>query len=151
MLIQKYLTGKIPFMSDLITIDEAANTALFWHCGQAATGLKDAASELVVANHPLAGQGVALYTTLKLGTVTVARMSKIGNTYKLFMVKGEAIPTERNTKGVMVNVVLEQPVYEVIQRIAAEGVPHHYSLIWEDVTAEMTLLAKILGIEVIAI
>jgi hypothetical protein len=67
------------------------------------------------------------------------------------MVKGEAIPTERNTKGVMVNVVLEQPVYEVIQRIAAEGVPHHYSLIWEDVTAEMTLLAKILGIEVIAI
>lgn len=151
MLIQKYLTRKIPFMSDLITIDETENSALFWHCGQAATALKSTDSDLVVGNHPLAGQGVAFYTTLKPGKVTVARMSKIDNEYKLFMVKGEAIPTEPVTKGVMVEVRLEEPVYEVIHRLVEEGVPHHYSLVWEDVGEEMQLLATVLGIKVITI
>ena len=149
MLIQKYLTGKTTFMTDLITIDEAENTALFWHCGQAARSLKSEESALVVGNHPLAGQGVAFYTTLKPGVVTVARMSKIDGVYKLFVVKGEAIPTEQVTPGAMVKVRLEKPVNEVICRIASEGVPHHYSLVWEDIAAEMELFARMLEIEVI--
>lgn len=149
MLIQKYLTGKTVFMSDLITIDEKANTALFWHCGQAGKSLKDPESDFIVSNHPLAGQGVAFYTTLKPGKVTIARMSKIGNEYKLFLTKGEAIPTQRVTKGVMVNVVMEEPVLKMLYKIVEEGVPHHYSIVWEDVAEEMRLLCKVLGIEVI--
>ncbi len=151
MLIQKYLSGETPFMSDLITIDETENSAMFWHCGQAATKLKNPACDLIVSNHPLAGQGVAIYGTLKPGKVTVARMSKIGNEFKLFLVKGEAIPTQYVTKGVMVKVILEKPVYQVIHRIAEEGVPHHYSLVWDDVVEEMKKLASVLGVEVIEI
>jgi L-fucose isomerase-like protein len=151
MLIQKYLSGKTPFMSDLITIDETENSASFWHCGQAATKLKSPDSDLIVSNHPLAGQGVAFYGTLKPGKVTVARMSKINNEFKLFLVKGEAIPTQYVTKGVMVKVVLEEPVDRVLHRIAEEGVPHHYSLIWDDVAEEMKSLAGVLGIQVIEI
>ncbi|HBF37006.1 MAG TPA: fucose isomerase [Firmicutes bacterium] len=151
MLIQKYLSGKTPFMSDLITIDETENSASFWHCGQAATKLKSPDSDLIVSNHPLAGQGVAFYGTLKPGKVTVARMSKINNEFKLFLVKGEAIPTQYVTKGVMVKVVLEEPVDKVLHRIAEEGVPHHYSLIWDDVAEEMKSLAGVLGIQVIEI
>ena len=151
MLIQQYLTEDFVFMSDLINIDENENSALFWHCGQAATKLKNSNSDLYMSNHPLAGQGTAYETTLKPGTVTIARMSKIGDSYKLFLIKGTAIPTEKVTKGVMVNVVLDKPVLKTIYAIAEEGVPHHYSIVWQDVVEEMTLMCKMMGIEVIEI
>ena len=151
MLIQKYLSGRTVFMSDLISIDEKENTALFWHCGQAAGSLKDPASDIKASNHPLAGQGMVFETTLKPGRITIARMSDIGGVYKLFLVSGEAIPTKKVVKGVMVNVVLDTPVLKTIYKIAEEGVPHHYSLVWDDVAEEMKLMCKVLGIEVIRI
>ena len=151
MLAQSYLTDSVVFMSDLINIDEKENTVLFWHCGQAGRKLKDPVSDIKMSNHPLAGQGTAFETTLKQGKVTIARFCKIGDKYKLFLSKGEAVPTEKITKGVMVNVVLEKPVRDVIYKIAEEGVPHHYSLVWEDVFDDMKLLSKLLDIEVIEV
>jgi len=138
-------------MSDLINVDEKENTALLWHCGQAGRSLKDPKSEIKMGNHPLAGQGAVFEMTLKQGKVTIARMSKIGNEYKLFLIKGEAVPTEKVTKGVMVNVKLEKPVRDILYAIAEKGVPHHYSIVWDDVAEEMTLMCKMLGIEVIQI
>ena len=38
-IVQNKLTGKPPFITDLINIDEEANTVAFWHCGQAAPSL----------------------------------------------------------------------------------------------------------------
>ncbi len=149
MLIQKYLTQKVTFMCDLISIDEDKNTALLWHCGQAAASLKDPNSELLLSNHPLAGQGAVFESTLKPGNVTIARMSKIGGVYKLFIANGTAIPTKKAVKGVMVNVRFDTPVLDMIYRIVEEGVPHHYSVVWENVAEDMKLLCKILDIEVI--
>lgn len=149
MLIQKYLTGQMTFMGDLIRIDETRNTALFWHCGQAGLQLKDPLSPVFMTNHPLAGQGTAFQTTLKSGIVTVARMSNIGGRYKMFLTRGQAIPTVKEVTGVMVDVVLEAPVLETIYRIAEAGVPHHYSLVWEDLVDDLEMFCKILDIEIL--
>lgn len=151
MLIQTYLTGQAVFMGDLVTIDERENTALFWHCGQAAGSLKDPERESFASNHPLAGQGVVFETTLKPGRVTIARMSKIGGGYKLFLTAGQAVPTEKVVKGVMVNVVLDDPVLRTVYRIAAEGVPHHYGIVWADVREDLRVLCAALGIEVLQV
>ncbi|MCK9479119.1 MAG: fucose isomerase [Firmicutes bacterium] len=151
MLIQNYLTNDFVFMSDLINIDEEENTVTLWHCGQAACKLKAPEAPISMNNHPLAGQGTAFYTTLKSGSVTIARMSKIGDTYKLFLTTGKAVPTVANTTGVMVNVKLNAPVREVIYKIAEEGIPHHYSIVWQDVADDMKKLCEILNIEVIEV
>lgn len=151
MLIQKYLTDKIVFMADLINIDEDENSALFWHCGQASRCLKDPDSDIYMSDHPLAGQGVALETTLKSGIVTIAQISKIKDNYRLFIVRGNAIPTKKVIKGVMVNVILEEPVLKTIYKIADEGIPHHYSIVWDDAVDEMKFLGKVLNLEIIEI
>jgi L-fucose isomerase-like protein len=151
MIIQKYLTGKIPFMCDLVSVDEEQNTALLWHCGQAAESLKNPESAMTIGDHPFAGQGMVFETTLKPGTVTIARMSKIGESYKLFITRGIAMPTGQVTKGVMVNVKLENHVMDMIYGIADAGVPHHYSVVWDDVVGDMKLLCKSLGIDIIKI
>jgi L-fucose isomerase-like protein len=150
MLIGNYLTGKMVFMSDLVNINEKENTALFWHCGQAGRKLHDERNSYA-CNHSLAGEGVVIGGTLKEGPVTVYRVSKIDNTYKLFIAKGKAIPTEKVVKGVMVNVRMEKPVRDIIYTIAEKGVAHHYIIVWEDAYRDIKLFSNNLDMEVIEV
>lgn len=149
MVVQNLLTDLPCFITDMINIDEDANTFTFWHCGNAAPSLYHDKHPMTITNHPLAGQGTAFWGTLKEGPVTVARFCDIGGSYKLFLVKGEAVDTEANTRGTMVNVKLDTPVRNLLEGMLAGGVPHHYSLVWQDVAAQMECVAGLLGIEVL--
>lgn len=146
---QYYLTGRPSFITDLINVQEEENLITFWHCGNGAPSLYDKDYEVQLRNHPLAGQGAAFYGSLKPGTVTIARFCNLGGTYKLFLMKGQAVPMERYTKGTMVNVKVERPVREVLDRIIEEGVPHHYSIVWKDVADQMKQICGLLKIPVI--
>jgi len=148
-IVQRYLTDMPTFITDMINIDEKENTLTYWHCGNAAPSLMNRADGVTIDNHPLAGQGVAMYGALKSGKVTVARFCNIDGVYKLFLLRGEAVDTARNTRGVMVNVKIKAPVRDVIENVINEGIAHHYSIVWQDVADEMIMVAKLLGIEVI--
>ncbi len=146
---QNYLTGLPTFITDMINIDEENNTMTFWHCGNAAPSLANPEYELLMRNHPLAGQGTAFWGALKPGQVTIARFCNIDGGYKLFLMKGEAVDMDRYTRGIMANVKVERPVREVIEQIIEEGVPHHYSLVWADVAEELKEVCRLLSIPVI--
>lgn len=144
-----YLTGEPSFITDLINIDEEKNVITFWHCGNAAPSLFNKAYEVEIRNHPLAGQGTAFYGALKPGKVTVARFCNIDGAYKLFLLRGEAVALDRCTKGVTASVKVERPVREIIEGIITEGIPHHYSIVWEDVAEAMKGICGLLNIPVI--
>ncbi len=148
-IVQRYITGLPTFITDMINIDEQKNTLTYWHCGNAALSLMNSNDGVSLCNHPLAGQGTAFYGSLKPGKVTVARFCNIGGAYKLFILRGEAVETHRNTKGVMTNVKIKAPVREVVERIIEEGIAHHYSIVWQDIADEMIAVAELLHIEVI--
>ncbi len=147
--IQNILTDTPAFITDLINIDEKENTVTYWHCGNAAPSLHNCADGVKMCDHPLAGQGTAFYCSLKTGPVTAARLTNLNGKYVMFILGGEAVPTERCTRGSMVNVKVETPVLELVDKIAESGMSHHYSVIWADVADKMAEIAKILGIEVI--
>ena len=143
------MTGQPTFIADLINIGEEENTVTFWHCGNAAPSLHDLSDGVTMCNHPLVGQGSSFWCALKTGKVTAARFTNFDGQYRLFVLRGTAVPTRRNTRGCMVNVKIETPVLELVQEIADNGMSHHYSLVWEDVADQMIVLAKLLGIPVI--
>ena len=151
MLIQQYLAEGQVFMCDLVDIDREANIALFWHCGQAGLDLLADRDQATLMNHSLAGEGVVVEGTLKPGPVTVAKLSQIGEDYKLFLLRGQALDTDKVVRGVMVNVKMEQPVLDIVYGIAAHGVPHHYSIVWEDIYDDLLALCDVLDIKVIEI
>jgi L-fucose isomerase-like protein len=147
MLVHKYLTNDIPFMCDMIRIDEKNNTGLFWHCGQAAQKLRNPKEEVIMTNHSLAGEGCVIEEILKPGPVTVARVTYTPDGYKLFLLEGEAIPTKKNIRGTQVNVKFQVPAINVVKTLTDYGIPHHYSIIWHHVKDEMLELCKILDME----
>lgn len=146
---QHYLTGLPTFITDLINIEEEKNVITFWHCGNGAPSLYNPDYEVQLRNHPLAGQGTAFYGALKPGAVTIARFCNLDGAYQLFLMRGEAVPMDRYTRGTMVNVKVRRPVREVIERIIAEGVPHHYSIVWQDTAEAMKQVCGLLKIPVI--
>ncbi len=146
---QNQLTGTPTFVTDLINLDETENTVTFWHCGNAAPSLHDTRDGVTVCNHPLLGQGTAFWCALKEGPVTAARLTNIDGQYRLFLLSGTGVQTVRNTRGCMVNVKVETPVLELVQKIADSGMAHHYSLVWADVADQMARAAELLHIPVI--
>lgn len=140
------LSGEVPFITDLISMDEAEGLLNFWHCGNAAPSLHDTHFEALMSNHPLAGQGTAFYAPLKAGKVTIARFYNVGGQYKLALLSAEAISKERETKGCMVHVHTKRAPRDVIEQLLAEGVPHHYSIVWADIARELCMLSERLGI-----
>jgi len=56
---------------------------------------------------------------------------------------------DRCTKGVTASVKVERPVREIIEGIITEGIPHHYSIVWEDVAEAMKGICALLNIPVI--
>lgn len=144
-----YLTGQPSFITDMINIDEEKNLMTFWHCGNAAPSLCNPNYDVLIRNHPLAGQGTAFYGALKPGEVTIARFCNLGGQYKLFLMRGEAVDMDRYTRGIMANIKVKRPVREVIEQIIEEGVPHHYSLVWADVADELKEICGLLQIPVI--
>ncbi len=148
-IVQNYLTGLPTFITDMININEEENVMTFWHCGNAAPSLMNKKHEITMENHPLAGQGTALYGSLKEGKVTIARFCNIDESYQLFLLRGTAIDEDRYTKGVMANVKIESPVLEVVEKIMEKGIPHHYSIVWDDVADSMIEVCKLLNIPVV--
>ncbi len=150
-MVENIITDQPSFVTDMINIDEEANTFTFWHCGNAAPSLVSPSCKCEIDDHPLAGQGTALRATLKEGKVTIARFCNIGGVYKLFIARGEAVPTTMYTPGSMINVKINTPVREAIYKIVENEVPHHYSVVWADIADEMIAYAKLLGLEIIEI
>ena len=146
---QNALTGKPNFITDMIDINEEQNYLTFWHCGNAAPSLHHKDCCVSLCDHPLYNKGSAFRAVLKEGPVTISRFCNVDGKYKLFLVGGTAIKADMYTPGCMVNVVTKTPVRDIVDGIITEAVPHHYSVVWEDVADDMETIAKILGIEVV--
>ena len=146
--------GEKPFFCDLISFDEKANTGVVWHCGAAAPSLCRSGCEPRFCKHSIIDgggvKGVSCEFPLKPGRVTLMRIGEDRDGgYRLFMAAGTALETEQLLRGTPLQVKFDEKVSDLIETIIDEGVEHHYALIHGDVTAELKLFAKWMGIKII--
>lgn len=143
------MTGKSPFTTDMIDLDEAENTMTFWHCGNAAPSLHAEKYNPELRNHPLVGQGTAFWTALSPGHVTIARLHNFHGEYRMALLHGEALDRDRNTRGSMTKVKMGTNVTETMERLIAEEIPHHYCIVWADVYDALLEFCRVMGIPAI--
>lgn len=148
MLLQRRLTGEPTYLGDLVHVDRAANTAVFWHCGVGAFSLASRRTGPVAGVQPNRNLGFALNNGLKSGPVTVARLGQTADGFRLLVLPGEALDTPNRFWGTSVEVRVARPVDEILDAIFRGGFEHHYSLVWADVTRELREVGALLGIPV---
>jgi L-fucose isomerase-like protein len=147
MLMQHLLTGLPTFLGDLVHVDEQRNSGTFWHCGVSAFSLASPKTGPVAGVQPNRNLGFAFNHSLKTGPVTVARLGQGPQGLRLGILSGEAVDGPNTFQGTSVEVKLNGPVRETLDRILASGFEHHYALVWQDVTRELAELCRLLSLE----
>lgn len=139
--------GKAPYLGDLVHVNEASNSAVFWHCGAGAYSLAHPRTGARAGVHPNRKVGFTLEFGLKPGKVTIFRLGYTPEGYRLLVMRGEALDTPQRFDGTSVEVKLETDVSRTLHELMALGFEPHYALVHGDVANELVELGTYLGIE----
>jgi L-fucose isomerase-like protein len=150
-LVLSWLGGSASFVADLVDldVDESTNTGVVWHCGLAPFEMADPESTPVATIHSNRRKPLLSEFPLKPGRVTIARFSQSRGQHRLMIGGGEMLRRPLPFSGTAGVVRFDSPVGEVLHTIMAEGLEHHYGLVYADVRAELRALAAELEIPVI--
>lgn len=152
MLLLNRLAGTPTYVGDLVHVNPDRNALVFWHCGMGAYSLASERTGPVAGVQPNRGLGFALDNGLKAGPVTISRLSLgPGGSYRLLLLSGEALDAEQAFRGTSVEVQTRTDAQRVLRTLMEEGFEHHYSLVWADVSEELNLAARFLGIPVVRV
>lgn len=138
--------GTDPVVVDLVDVAEDGSMA-FWHCGLAPESTAGEAAAAV--DHPNRGLPLLRQFRFRPGRVTVARLSASLGTPRLVIGGGEVLDRPRPYHGTSGVVAMDRPGDEVLATVMAEGLDHHYGIVYGDVRAELAGLAEVLGLDVV--
>ena len=90
-LILRWLSGAPAFNSDLVDVDAADDTAVFWHCGQAPVSMADPDGPKRATVHSNRKLPLLYEFAFKPGRITLARLSQSKNVVRLVIGGGEVL------------------------------------------------------------
>jgi L-fucose isomerase-like protein len=146
-LIQHFLNHSPTFFADLVTFDEAENTALLWHCGAAAASLAARRDAIALEKHSIGTGSATLEFPLREGRITVSRLGPIGESYRLLILTGQAVSTGMLLRGNNLLMRTDLPVRQVVERIIERGIEHHYSATYGDLRKDLVEFCNWTGIQ----
>jgi L-fucose isomerase-like protein len=136
---------------DTLYPDTKANTLLFSHCGSSGFSIAATKEEIHLAPVRLANSGVCTLFTAKPGPVTLVNLVGRGGTFRMSVLRGEAVPTTMEFPGNLVKVKFDKPVLDIHREIANQGIGHHWMTGYGDVTRELAYYCKMADIKHIAL
>jgi len=145
-LLLQAITDAPPFMADLVDVDREGDSAVVWHCGLAPVSMADPDQRPRAGIHsnrrlPLLGE-----FALAPGRVTLARLSQSRGRVRIVVAGGEMLKAPQSFSGTSGVLRFDRPAGEVLDRILAEGIEHHYSLAYGDCRAALRAIAARLSL-----
>src|SRR5690606_41867410 len=96
-------------------------------------------------NYPL-----SLHDALPIsGQVTISRLSKSSDGYRMLIMRGEALDEPKKFNGTTVSVCLDGNAEEMVHTLMMEGFEPHYSIVYADIVDELKELCKLLKIDTV--
>jgi len=149
MIMQHLLTMRPVFSAEWVQLDERANQILFWNPSGGPASLANPRLRPAMRRIYSGLDCVTVEFPLKPGDVTMARLIVSRGRYRLLVARGRAVEIDPVMRGACVSVKFERDVNDILRTILDNGFPHRYALVYQDVAAELSELAGMLGIDVI--
>jgi len=149
MLMLYELTGKPVHNTDLLDIHERDNSAVFSHCGSSGFSLAERRADIELAPVRLANSGVCVLFPSRPGTVTLLNLVGRKDTYRMFVITGQAVPTKMVFPGNPIRVKMPISMDEFLREVARYGFGHHWMIGYGDVRGELLQLGHLLGIKTV--
>jgi L-fucose isomerase-like protein len=148
MFIGAKLTNKAVYFGDPVAIDEKCNAIVFWHCGAGATSLAREKEGATLGVHPNRKIGPTLEFGLKSGPVTVLRLGKSRDGFRLLAMKGEALDEPQKFYGTSVAVrpSAGDPA-ATVEKFVKDGWEPHFVVAYGDILEELRLMSDFLQLD----
>ncbi|MBM7554454.1 sulfoquinovose isomerase [Thalassobacillus pellis] len=148
-ILQQLSGGQPPYLGDMVHVNEASNSVVFWHCGAGAYSLAHPDQGAQPGVHPNRKLGFTMEFGLKPGRVTMFRVGYTPKGYRLLVMRGNALDTPKRFNGTSVEVELETEVNSTLYSLMEEGFEPHYALVYADVADELVELGRQLGLKTV--
>lgn len=151
LLMLKAVADEPPFIADLVDIDPADDTMVFWRCGLAPVALAAPDREPRATVHPSFQMPLVNEFALKPGPITVARLSQSLGRTRLVLGGGEMLARPRSFAGTSGVARLGRPARDVLATIMQEGLEHHVALAYGDHRAALAGWAEQAGLPIVSL
>ncbi len=150
MFIGQYLTKQATFLGDPVSLDESENTITFWHCGTGACSLARKDTGATVGVHPNRKIGPTMEFGFKPAKqATIFRIGRKPNgEFRFLILDAEILDKPKQFSGTSMVVKVKQDVKPLIGQMVKDGWEPHFAVCYDDVVAELEILAEMLEIEI---
>ena len=145
------LADEPAWMADLVDVDEADGTGVFWHCGLAPLSMCDPEAQPEATIHTNRKMPLLHQFPLKPGRFTFARLSQARGETKLVIGEGEFIRRPMAFTGTSGVFRFSRPLSEALRAIMDEALEHHFAIAYGDHRAALKGVASSLSLPVLEI
>ncbi|MFN3959006.1 MAG: L-fucose/L-arabinose isomerase family protein [Parvularculaceae bacterium] len=126
------LADEPAWMADLVDVDAADGTGVFWHCGLAPLSMCDPEARPEATIHTNRKMPLLHQFPLKPGRFTFARLSQARGEMKLVIGEGEFLRRPMAFTGTSGVFRFARPLGETLQSIMDEALEHHFAIAYGD-------------------
>jgi L-fucose isomerase-like protein len=146
MLMLQELTGSPVHNTDPLAVYEEDNSMLFSHCGSGGFSLAAPGSQIELSPVRLMDRGVCVLFPARPGPVTLVNLVGRRDTYRLTLLRGEAVETGMLFPGNPLRVRFETGIHDLLAFIAEEGIGHHWMAGYGEVRPELVQFCRWVGV-----
>jgi L-fucose isomerase-like protein len=149
MFIGSHFSNMATYFGDPVAIDEKCDSIVYWHCGAGASCLASKKEGSKLGVHPNRKIGPTMEFGLKSGLVTVLRLGKDKDGFRMFLMKGEALDEPQKFFGTSVTVRPEGgQASKRVAEFVKDGWEPHFVIAYGDVIEEVKTMCNLLGVNV---
>lgn len=148
-LLLQEVAGDSSWLVDVVDMDQASNTGVFWHCGLAPLSMCDPAYRPQAQIHSNRRMPLLHQFPLKPGRLTIARLSQAENETKMVLAGAEVLRADPSFTGTSGVVRFDASVDAVMARMMDIRLEHHVAIVYGEHRDTMRAIALEIGIPVV--
>ncbi|MFO1149246.1 MAG: hypothetical protein U1E62_12805 [Alsobacter sp.] len=148
MLLQE-AAGEPGWLVDIVDMDAAGDSAVFWHCGSAPLAMADETTPPRAQIHSNRRMPLLAEFTLKPGRITVARLSQARNELRLVLAGADVVRAPMSFTGTSGVVRFDRPARSVMASLLDEALEHHVAFAYGEHRDVLRAVAGRLGLPVL--
>lgn len=148
-LLLQEIAGEPAWLVDIVDMDAASDTGVFWHCGSAPLSMADPATPPEAQIHSNRRMPLLAQFGLRPGRVTVARISQAMNAPKMVLAGAEMLRAPLSFTGTSGVVRFDRAAGEVAAVMMEQGLEHHVALAYGEHRPALRAAAQRMGLEIV--
>lgn len=139
------------WLVDIVDMDAASDTGVFWHCGSAPVSMADPESVPMAQIHSNRRMALLQEFPLKPGRITIMRISQSKNRMRMILAGGEVIRAPKSFTGTSGVVRFDRKAEEVMNAMMDERLEHHVAFAYGEHRPLLRAMAAEMGLPVVEI